>query len=139
MTTKLIAAAIIIAVLWGGWELFFYWESVKNEQETEKKRAAAAVVEGDQLPGFPPQATAQLETTLHAAEADGATGLRNWLKRYGPAIQDPRKAWIELDYCLLLSRENPAEAKRVFAEVKARTSSTSPVWPRIKQLSKTYE
>lgn len=139
MTTKLIAAAIIIVVLWGGWKLFFYWEEVKNEQETEKKQAAAAVVAGDQLPGFPPQATAQLENSLHAAEAQGATGLRNWLKLYGPAIQDPRKAWIELDYCLLLLRENPAEAKLVFAEVKGRTSSTSPVWPRIKQLSKTFE
>ncbi len=139
MTTKLIAALMIIAVLYGGWKLFFYWEEVKNNQETEKKQAAAAAVAGDQLPGFPPQAASQLENSLHAAEAQGAAGMRQWLKLYGRSIQDPRKAWIELDYCLLLSREDPAEAKRVFAEVKARTPPSSPVWPRIKQLEKTYE
>ena len=32
-----------------------------------------------------------------------------------------------------------AEAKRVFAAVKERTTPSSPVWPRIKQLVKTYE
>ena len=139
MTTKLIAALIIVAVLYGGWELFFYWEIVKNEQETEKKQAAAAEVMGDQLPGFPPQGASQLETSLRAAQAQGVAGLRNWLKLYGPSIQDPRKAWIELDYCRMISREDVTEAKRIFAEVKARTPSTSPVWPRIKQLEKTYE
>jgi hypothetical protein len=139
MTTKLIAAAMIIAVLWGGWHLFFYWEKVKNDQESERKQEAAAAVVGDQLPGMPYQPQGSLENSLHAAEAQGADGLRNWLKLYGASVQDPRKAWIELDYCIQLSREDPAEAKRVFAEVKARTPPTSPVWPRIKQLEKTYE
>ena len=139
MTTKLIAAAIIIAVLWGGWELFFYWERVKNDQENEKKQAAAAAVVGESLEGFPGRGQQQLEATLRTAQAQGVNGMRNWLKLYGPVIQDPRKAWIELDYCLMLSRENPVEAKRIFAEVKARTPPDSPVWPRIKQLEKTYE
>jgi hypothetical protein len=133
--TKLIAAVIILAVLYGGWELFFYWEKVKNEEEVQKKQEAAAVVVGENLPGVPQP----LEPTLKAAEAQGAAGMRNWLKTYGRAIQDPRKAWIELDYCLLLSREDPAEAKRLFAEVKSRTPETSPVWARIKKLEKAYE
>jgi hypothetical protein len=133
--TKLIGAVIILAVLFGGWELFFYWEKVKNEEETQKKQAAAAVVVGDQLSGMPQQ----LEPTLKAAEAQGASGLRNWLKVYGRAVQDPRKAWIELDYCLLISREDPSEARRLFAEVKNRTPESSPVWPRIKKLEKAYE
>jgi hypothetical protein len=81
----------------------------------------------------------QMEPTLKAAESQGAAGLRNWLKAYGRSIQDPRKAWIELDYCLLISKENPSEAKRLFAEIKSRTLESSPVWPRIKQLEKTYE
>src|SRR5204863_7389113 len=109
--TKLIAAAILLAMLYGGWELFFYWEKVKNEEEVQKKQQAAAIVAGEQLEGMPPQ----MEPTLKAAESHGAAGLRNWLKAYGPAIQDPRKAWIELDYCLLISRENPLEAKTLFA------------------------
>ena len=133
--TKLIAVVILVAVLYGGWELFFYWEKVKNEQETQQKQAAAAIVAGEQLEGMPPQ----MEPMLKAAESQGAAGLRNWLKAYGASIHDPRKAWIELDYCLLISRENPAEAKRLFAEVKSRTPETSPVWPRIKKLEKAYE
>ena len=133
--TKLIAALIIVAVLYGGWQLFFYWERVKNEEETEKKKAVAEAVMGDQLPGMP----YQLDASLRTAQSQGATGLRHWLKAYGDKIQDPRKAWIELDYCVAISREDPSEARRVFAEVKNRTQPTSPVWPRIKRLEKTYE
>ena len=133
--TKLISAVILLAVLYGGWELFFYWERVKNEQETHKKEAAAAIVVGENLQGVPQP----LESSLKAAEAQGAAGLRNWLKTYSRSIQDPRKAWIELDYCLLISRENPSEAKRLFAEVKNRTPGSSPVWPRIKKLENAYE
>jgi len=133
--TKLIGLVIILLVLWGGWELFFYWERVKNEEDTQKKQAAAAAGMGERLPGMP----YQLEPSLSAAQGKGAAGLQAWLKTYGRTIQDPRKAWIELDYCVLISRDNPAEAKRLFAEVKARTPETSPVWQRIKQLEKTYE
>lgn len=43
--TKLIAALMLLAVLYGGWQLFFYWEKVKNEQETEKKQAASNVID----------------------------------------------------------------------------------------------
>ena len=137
--TKVIAALIILLVLWGGWELFFYWERVKNEQETQKKQQAAAVVVGDSLPGMPYQNTQAIEQSLKRAQSEGAGAMRAWLKAYGNQVQDPRKAWIELDYCLLLAREDPAEAKRVFAQVKARTPETSPVSPRIKQMEKTYQ
>ena len=133
--TKLIAVVILLAVLYGGWELFFYWEKIKNEQEVQQKQAAAAIVVGEQLEGMP----TQMESSLKAAESQGATGLGNWLKAYGSSIKDPRKAWIELDYCLLISKENPAEAKRLFAEIKSRTAESSPVWPRIKKLEKAYE
>lgn len=134
--TKLIAAAIVIVCLYVGWELFLYWDKVKNEQEVEEKQAAAAAnIIPESLPGLPQP----LEQGLQAAQKLGAEGLGNFLKVYGQSIQDPRKAWIELDYCLLLSRENPAEARRIFATVKARTPKTSPVWPRIQKLEKTYE
>jgi hypothetical protein len=133
--TKVIAVVIILLVLWGGWEAFFYWERVKNEEESQKKEAAAAAVVGERLNGMP----LQLEQSLHAAQSQGAAGMQAWLKAYGHSLQDPRKAWIELDYCVLISRENPAEAKRLFAEVKARTPESSPVWSRIKQLEQTYQ
>jgi hypothetical protein len=139
--TKIITAAIILLFLWGGWELFFYWERVKNEQETQKKQEAAAKVIGDNLPGMPYEyeTRQQMEKSLKIAESQGATAMRNWLKAYGDKVKDPRKAWIELDYCQLVAREDTPEAKRVFAEVKARTTKTSPVWPRIEQMSRTYE
>ena len=135
MTTKLIAVLIIVAALYGGWHLFLYWEKVKNEEETAQKQAAATAIVPQQLPGL----AQSLEPTLQAAEKQGAAGLRKWLKEYNRFVQDPRKAWIELDYCVMVAREDPAEAKRVFAEVKKRTPPSSPVWPRIKQLEKTYE
>lgn len=133
--TKVIAAVILLAVLFGGWELFFYWEKVKNEEETQKKQSAAAIVAGEQLPGMPEE----LQPALKAAESRGPEGLKNFLKTYGRRIQDPRKAWIELDYCLMITREDPSEARRLFADVKKRMDPTSPVWPRIKKLERTYE
>jgi len=133
--TKLIAALVIVAVLYGGWNLFLYWDKVKSEEETAKKQAVATAVDPRQLPGIPEHP----EPTLDAAQKQGAVGLPNWLKAYDRVIKDPRKAWIELDYCVLVAREDPAEARRVFASVKDRTPASSPVWPRIKQLEKTYQ
>jgi hypothetical protein len=133
--TKLIAALIIVGVLYGGWELFLYWEKVKNEEETKQKQEAAATVMGDQLPGLP----YQLEASLQTARKQGAAGLKNWLKTHSQSVEDPRKAWIELDYCVAVAREDTAEAKRVFATVKERIGPASPVWTRMKQLEKTYE
>ena len=133
--TKLIAALMIVAVLYGGWQFFLYWEKVKNEEETKQKQDVAALVMGDQLPGLP----YNLESSLQAARKHGTAGLRNWFKIYGQSVEDPRKAWLELDFCVAVAREDPAEARRVFAGVKERLGPSSPVWPRMKQLEKTYE
>jgi len=133
--TKAIAALIIIAVLYCGWELFLYWDKVKHEDETKAKQEAAALVGGDQLPGVP----YQLESSLQSARKQGPAALRNWLKNNNQSIEDPRKAWIELDYCVAVAREDVGEARRVFAEVKERTATNSPVWPRIRLLEKTYQ
>ena len=133
--TKLIAIFIIALILMGGWELFQYWETIQNDKAVARKEAAAAVVVPRQLPGLPPQ----WEASLQAAQTQGAAALRTWLKTYGPGVQDPRKAWIELDFCVMIARENPAEAKSIFADVQKRTPPTSPVWPRVHELAKSYE
>jgi len=133
--TKLITVVIVVAVLFGVWELWVYYDRVQNEKESDQKQAAASVIIGEQLPGMP----FQMEQSLQTAKSRGATGVKNWLAAYGPNIQDPRKAWIELDYCVLIARDNPAEAKRIFAAVKARTTPASPIWKRIQELSKSYE
>jgi hypothetical protein len=133
--TKLIAAVLIVLSCYGVWELFLYWERVKNQEETAQKSNAAAMGLGDNLPGLP----SALETSLQNAKKQGAAGLRTWLKNHNQSVEDPRKAWIELDYCVAVAREDVSEAKRVFAAVKERTPTSSPVWPRIQQLEKTYQ
>ncbi len=133
--TKVIGAVIIVLLLYGSYELFLYWERVKNDQEKQQKQEAAAMVMGDSLPGLP----SNLEPSLQSARQRGAAGLRAWLKANGASVEDPRKAWIERDFCVAVAREDPAEAKRVFASVKERLGPASPVWPRMKQLEKTYE
>ena len=87
------------------------------------------------LPGLPPT----LETPLQAAHKQGAEGLRNFLNRYRYTIQDPRLAAIELDYVVLVSLHDPAEAKRVFKSVQQRTPTWSPIHARIKNLEKNYQ
>ena len=133
--TKVIGAVIVVLMLYGVWELFLYWERVKDDKVKEQKQEAAAMVMGDSLPGLP----SKLDASLKAAQARGAAGLRNWLKANGASVEDPRKAWIELDFCVAVAREDPAEARRVFAAVKERIGPASAVWPRMKQLERAYE
>ena len=132
--TKLISAAILLVVLYVAYHLFVYWEKVRDEQDA-KEAAAKIVLRGDQLAGMP----AQLEASLQAAQQAGLGTFRKWLEVYGPSLQDPRKAWIELDFCVAVSRDNPKEAQRVFAEVKQRVKPGSPVYSRVKQLEASYE
>ena len=133
--TKLITALIIVVVVYCGYRLFFYWEAVKEGRENQQKQAASWANQGESLPGLP----YQLSESLRVAKQQGNNAMRSWLKTYGPAVQDPRKAWIELDFCVAIARDEPAEARRICASVKQRTPPSSPVWPRVKQLEKSYE
>jgi hypothetical protein len=133
--TKVIWIFVIALALWGAYGLFSYWQSFQNRQETERKEEAAKTVVGAQLAGLP----GELEQSLINAQQAGPKVFGNWLSQNARAIQDPRLAWIELDYCAMIYRDNPAEAKKIFAAVKNRTPGTSPVWPRITELQKSYE
>jgi len=129
----LIAIVLIAGFGFIGWKLYEQWVAV---QEPEKPVVQViSPSSGAELEGLPPS----LESALATAQQQGADGLRNFLKRYGKAIRDPRLAWIELDYAVLVMREDIAEARKVFARVKERTPPSSPVYPRIKQLENTYE
>jgi hypothetical protein len=130
--TRLIAALIIVVVCFCAYHLFRYWQTFEDEKT---RRAAVAAIQPESLPGVPPQ----LEESLRAAQARGPAALRQWLDTHGPLIRDPRKAWIELDYCRDVFRDDPNEARRVFQSVKARTPPDSPVWPRVQQMEKTFE
>ena len=162
--TKIIAAFIIIVVVWGGWELFLYWDKVKNEEETKQKQEEREMVSGDQLPGL----AYQLEGSLQTARKQGPAGLKSWLKTHSQSVEDPRKAWIgprarrapasrslravapraasvrRADLTRVSPRRaapNTEAAKRRRAKIgpRARRAPASPVWPRIKKLEKTYE
>jgi len=132
----LIAILLIVGAIIGGWKLLEYWDDVEKDREA-KQQAANVQIEPKSLPGLP----YQLEGPLEEAYKKGAPGLKEWLEKAkrSPQIQDPRLAWIELDYVVQVSRSNPAEAKRVFADVKQRTPANSPIYRRIKALEKTYE
>jgi hypothetical protein len=93
--TKAIAVFIVVLVLYGGWEMFLYWDKVKSDEQISQKQAASAVIDPSQLPGLPQNVI----PSLRAAEKQGAPGLKNFLRDYNRVINDPRKAWIELDYC----------------------------------------
>jgi hypothetical protein len=133
--TKLLAILIILVLLFVGWKVIESWQETPDGPGTDRGGAAARVVSPGQLPGMPPE----LQPSLDAAEAQGAGALANWLRTYDRYLQDPRKAWIELDYCVMIARDDPSEARRVFRDVRDRTPPSSPVWPRIKELERSYE
>lgn len=135
MSTKLIGAFIVILLLVAGWKMAAYYKQVEAENRAQKKVEEGADLKPEQLEGLP----YQLQQSLTVAEQNGAKGLRDWLKNFGPQVQDPRKAWIELDYCLALMREDPQTAKKVFQSVKERTRTNSPIYPRVRQLERTFE
>jgi hypothetical protein len=133
--TKLISILIVLAVLFVGWRLFVYWDQVKHEEEIQRREARAAQAQLQNLPGMP----SNLDASYNAAKAQGDQALGIWLKNYGYLVQDPRKAWIELDYCQALMRDDPAQARKIFATVKARTGPASPVWLRVSEMEKSFQ
>jgi hypothetical protein len=136
MIKTAISIVIIGLVLWGGYAVWQKWDTYSTNKDQEQKQAEQAVVNGDSLPGMPPA----LADSFKKATAKGdATTLRNWLKLYGQQVDDPRRAWIELDYMVMISTTDPQEAKKIFADVKGRSPDDSPIQPRLKMLAKTYE
>lgn len=130
--TKLISIFVVIAVIFGAWQGYKYWEKVDQDKGL---KPVSSEVRADSLAGMPPE----LQQPYNNIKDKGPAVMRNWLNMYGHLITDPRKAWIELDFCTVIARENPAEARAIFADVKARTPESSPVWPRIKQLEGSFD
>ena len=133
--TKLIAILIIVLAVFAGWKLVAYYQQVAEESQQKQKADTGADIRPEQLEGVP----WNLNQSLEIAQRSGSSDLGKWLKIYGDHIRDPRKAWIEMDYCLALMRDDPNEARRVFKTVKDRTSTNSVIYPRLRQLEKTFE
>lgn len=132
--------AIAILMLAGALYLFkqlllTFDEAKQAETTSEQIRPTqSAPSASTTMPGMP----VSLETSLATAQQQGASGLANFLNQYRHAIRDPRLAAIELDYAVLLSLKNPAEASRIFHSVKQRTLPSSPNFERVKSLEKTF-
>ncbi len=137
--SKVIGILIVIVCLYGLIKLLNLWQEYKKRDSSGAPPASQSAAENpvapEALPGLPPT----LEASLQAAQKEGATALGVWLKRNRPYVQDPRLASIEMDYIALIVRQNPGEARRLFAEVKKRTPADSPVHPRVKRMEKAYE
>lgn len=132
----LIGIAIIAAVLYLANTLTKQYQKVEKDAGRGPPSgvpASSAAVPA-KLPGLP----IALEATFTVAQQKGVSGLKEFLTTYGYALQDPRRAEIELDYVVLLSRTDPVEAKRVFAGILGRTPINSPVYERVKRLESTF-
>jgi hypothetical protein len=132
--TKLIWVLIFAAVAFIGYRLYLTWEKAKGGEDP-KTVTAPASVSPESLAGLP----SQLDSTYRAAKERGVTTFRAWFNANESKLSDPRKAWIELELCLAMTRDNPAEAKKIYARVKSRVPPSSPVWPKVKELEKTFE
>jgi hypothetical protein len=133
--TRLISILIIVAVIFVGYRLYVYWEKVAQGKNPQEEQAGKQTVDPHSLSGMP----AELEVAWEQAAQRGANAMSNWLSMYDGQVADPRLAWIQLDYCEKLAWSNPSEAKRVFATVRDRTTTNSPVYPRIRQLANTFK
>ena len=133
----LISILIVIGVIFTLYKVYDYWERVNDEKAMNEKARQGENVNGGELPGMP----WQIEPKFREATQKGAPGLKAFLEAYGksPSFKDPRKGWIELDYLVMISGNDPVEAKRIYAEVKARISTNSIIYPRIRSLGTTYD
>jgi hypothetical protein len=140
MIKSIITLAFIGLLAYGGWEAWQMWQKYdSSNDQTRQEEAAVKCIDPTQLAGMPQAWEDSYQKANDAAKAGDLTALRAWLKMYGQHVNDPRRAWIELDYMVMISKEDPQEAKLIYESVRDRTPQNSPVYPRIKLLEKTYE
>lgn len=133
--TKAIWVLIFLIIGYVGYLLFQQWDKARMEHDGQAKDESAAMIQGDSLTGLP----TALETSYRNAKSGGSSVFQKWFAANERVITDPRKAWIELELCVAMTRSSPAEAKRIYDNVKSRVPPSSPVWPRLKELEKTFE
>ena len=142
MINKILGFLVLLALTYGVYWMVTYYKRDFEAKPPAPQTAAAdpaaaagdANVPADSMAGLPPR----LEAPLKAAYAQGATALSNWLRTSRAYVGDPRLGAIELDLAALLSRTDPAAAKRIYQEVRKRTPSDSPLYARVKKLEAVY-
>ena len=135
---KIVIALIILLVVgFLGYSLWDQWREANEQKRASREAATGANIDPKKLPGLP----FQLEPKLEEAQRGGLPKFKAFIDgvKQMKDVKDPRLAWIELDYVVMLSYSNPVEAKKLFWEIKRRTPENSPIYPRIRTLEKTYE
>jgi len=131
-----IAIGILILALvgFGAFKLWEYWDKTEQNKTVADPTAG---VQPQSLQGLPQG----LEQPLKEAQDKGPDAFKEFIDniKKSPLVKDPRLAWIELDYVVMVAGKDPAEAKRVFRKVKERVPTDSPVYPRVQSLQKTFE
>lgn len=139
MNSKVLGVILLVLAIWGGWKFYEYVQTFQKPDPASSQTAQADVssVPMEQLGALPPK----MEESLAIASKSNPASFKKWLEAFdkNPVLKDPRKAWIQLDYVVMVSTHDAAEARRVFKEVKARVAPDSPVYERVKKLEKTYE
>jgi hypothetical protein len=136
---KVFLSLLIIGFLgfigWEGWQQWLKYTAGANNAAAPVASADAVNVDPQSLSGMPQAWEAQYKSATNG----GLKTWTTWMKMYGQHVDDPRRAWIELDYLVEISLSDPQEARSIFAAVKDRTPTNSPVYPRLLQLEKTYQ
>lgn len=133
----LIAIFILLVAVFLFTELVGFYNRTARPRPAyeESNPAPQALAGGESLPGLPPA----LEASLAQAQQQGVEELGKWLRTWHRQIQDPRLAWIELDYVVLLNLKDHKAAREKFLEVRERTPPSSPVYVRLEKLAPAYE
>ena len=134
----LVNILIALVVAFVGFKIFVHWDKVREKRVLEERTALGTDIDPDQLPGLPQQLHAKLREVQQHGDPTVFKRFIDACKNY-PDVKDPRLAWMELDYVVMLSARNPVEAKKVFRGVKKRTPPDSPIMPRIRLMEKNYE
>ena len=132
--TKLITVFLVVLALFVGYRVYVYYEKVNDEQDLrEAEEARRRIVDPNGLTGLP----WELLQSYNNVKSDPGD-LRRWLQANQARIQDPRLAWIQLDFVEMIGRDSPNEARDVFNSVKPRIGTNSPIYPRVQKLEKTF-
>jgi hypothetical protein len=138
MLRFLITVAIIGALWYVGDAINDKFKEIKkqNGAETAPQTPAPAPASADAgLTGMPDR----LAPSLQAAQGQGPAAMKKWLDANRRFLQDPKLGDVELDYAVMLSRQNFGAARDIYRQVKSRTPANSPLQSKLKRLAATYE
>jgi len=133
--SKLLLLLLVVSVGYGVYRISVLYGKADVEERARAREASSAPA----LESLLPQLSAQAEAAVATATASGALALKAWLDANARYVPEPRLSAILLDYAQMLIRSNPAEARRIYAAVKARTAADSPLAARVAKLSRTFQ